>query len=252
MSQRFHENTAPNAGPLAPPAAATSSRGEPLSQLRREVAPFHRLVLTLYARLTSSLRSWTGTALRLGPRRSLLAVALLAWSIGAVLFLRADGSVRLPMARAATPPAGEHNLALHRWGPTLHTSSYHREPYSHHHPIFLVDGRSVPDAVEKWTSAARDRAPWIEITWREPRKLSRVVIYHAGWRENPRWTAHRYRLSCLSAQGAPGAVLEVTDNQEAVASHALACAGAHGLRIDWTPNAPDDQVRVYEIEAWGE
>lgn len=174
-----------------------------------------------------------------------------AWLVGAVLFLRADGSVSSSLVRKREPPRAEHNLALHTWGPTLRASSYYREAFSHHHPFFLVDARTQPHEVEKWTSGYHDSKPWTEILWREPRQLERVVVYHAGWRENAKWTVRQYRLVCLLDGGERGESVSVTDNSDAVATHRLACSGARGLRIEWTLNEQGDQVRVYEVEAWG-
>src|SRR5689334_18544062 len=102
---------------------------------------------------------------------SACAAFAVAWSIGATRFLAADASIRLTLPRLAPPPAGEHNLALYRWGPTIRASSYRRDPESYAPPGFLVDGQQSPSRNEKWTSAANDRQPWVEITWREPREV---------------------------------------------------------------------------------
>lgn len=188
------------------------------------------------------------------PRQRLRTAAItalaIAWSIGAALFVAADGSFSWTLPRRAEPPPGEHNLAFYRWGPTLRASSYFRDPLSYHHPAFLVDGRHLPHMIEKWASGFHDPQPWIEIHWREPRGLARVVIRHAGWRENPAWTIRRYRLACLTGRGS-APTLSVNDNDKAVAMHRLPCSQARGLRVDWTLNQPGDPARVYEIEAWG-
>lgn len=244
--------------PAAPPGVRSEGavlQDEPaasMSQAPSAKAPWNRMVASDGSRRAGL---WSGLSARgvrsIGLRRALVAGLLLAWSIGAVLFLRADGSVYWSLPRAATPPRGEHNLAFYRWGPTLRASSYYREPFSHHHPIFLVDARAEPHEVEKWTSGFHDHDPWLELAWREPRQLARVVIYHAGWREHGDLTVRRYRMTCLQQGGATGPSLHVTDNHEAVATHPLACERAVGVRFEWTPNRPDDHVRVYEIEAWG-
>lgn len=175
-----------------------------------------------------------------------------AWLIGAALFLSADGSLSWTLARQVEPPPGEHNLAFYKFGPTLRASSYYRDSYSQHHPIFLVDGREQPHEIEKWVSGFHDRSPWVEIRWREPRTLARVVILHAGWRESEAYTVRRYTVSCVSDAVDPPPKLTVTHNEAPVATHALECARARGLRIEWTPNEFGDTTRVYEIEAWGQ
>lgn len=192
-----------------------------------------------------SLQTWVRALRWLGG------AFLLAWLVGAVLFVQADGSVTWRMPRARAPRAGPHNLALYELGPTIRASSYHRDVYSHHHPAFLVDGRAEPTVVEKWASAPQDAAPWIEIWWREPRTLERVRITHAGSVEGDELTVRRYRLICLSRhRDAPARTIR--DNERAVAVHALACREARGVRIEWQPNQADDAVRVYEVQAWGE
>jgi hypothetical protein len=174
---------------------------------------------------------------------------LLLWLFGMVSFLRADGSMQQSLPRREPPPVGEHNVASFRYGPTLRASSYFRQLRAHHHPMFLVDEQSSPSGIEKWASAPYDQAPWLEIEWREPRKLQRVVVSHAGLREDPRLNARSYRLRCL--RDAPAPVLEVRDNTDSIATHAFACEGARGVRLEW-PLKAGEQARAYEIEAWGQ
>jgi hypothetical protein len=119
---------------------------------------------------------------------------------------------------------------------------------SQHHPLFLIDGRTAPTLLEKWVSAGKDRAPWVEITWREPHNLDRVVIRHAGEYEGAVLTLQNYDLTCMG--GAAPASVKITDNHAPVAVHALPCAGARGVRLD--AHVKDHEiVRLYEIEAWG-
>lgn len=186
--------------------------------------------------------------------RTLLRLASLAlavgWLCGAIGFVRSQGAVQLTLSRKAAPPTAEHNLASYRWGPSLRASSYFREPSSHHHPLFLIDGRSDPSPIEKWASALGDRAPWVEIAWREPRAISHVVVQHAGAHE-PKPNLARYTLRCLSDSG-PVTRLAVRGNRDAVATHPLRCGRAKGLRIEWQLDEADDLARVYEIEVWGQ
>lgn len=172
-----------------------------------------------------------------------------AWLCGAIGFVRSQGSLELSLARQAQPPAAEHNLASYRWGPRLRASSYFRDPGSHHHPLFLVDGRDDPSVIEKWASARGDRAPWVEIAWREPRALARVVIKHVGAHE-PKANLARYSLRCLNAAGS-ATTLAVKHNLAALATHHLSCARALAVRIDFQLSKSEDLARVYEIEAWG-
>lgn len=186
-------------------------------------------------------------------RKLALAVAsllALIWLFGAVGFLRADGVARLTLPRRATPPKGEHNLASYLWGPTLRASSYYREPSAHHHPAFLVDEREDPGTLEKWASTFRDRRPWVEVEWREPRSVTRVVLRHAGYHEDSDMTLNRYTLRCLGEGEQPE--LKVSDNHDDMATHKLACRAARGVRATFYLKKADDMARLYELEVWGQ
>jgi hypothetical protein len=181
----------------------------------------------------------------------MLAIAVAGlWLIGLVQFLRAPATVSVTLPRLEEPPAGEHNLAAFRFGPTVHVSSYFKDPFSPHHPAFLVDERLSPTLVEKWASAYGDAHPFAEVSWREPRTLARVVLKHAGSVEHPNYTLKRYRLVCLRDGAA--VTLEVPDNREAIASHPFPCTGARGVRIEMQPAHPGGVIRLYEIEAFGQ
>jgi hypothetical protein len=171
------------------------------------------------------------------------------WLFGLVSFVAADGHFAATLPRQRAEPTGIHNLSLWELGPTVRASSYYGDWKAHHHPLFLVDGRQQPEQVEKWASAQRDRHPWVEILWREPHDLERVVLRHAGWVEAPAYTIRRYTIRCLAAAGA-AAALEVRANEAAVATHELSCRQARGVRLEFERN-DGDVVRLFEVEAWG-
>jgi hypothetical protein len=195
----------------------------------------------------------TGRAARVvahSVRAVLLALGAF-WLFGAVLFLRADGTVDYTLPRREAPPQGEHNLASYLYGPRVRASSYFRDAEAHHHPMFLVDGRARPSLIEKWACSERDQRPWLSISWREPHDLRRVRIEHAGLHEADLLSARKYRLRCLTKDGVSGELL-VQGNLAGRAEHALVCAGVLGLRIDFPRRRRGGQiVRVFEVEAWG-
>jgi hypothetical protein len=173
------------------------------------------------------------------------------WLFGAVIFLRADGVVDYTLPRREHAPAGEHNLASYRYGPRVRASSYFRDSHAHHHPMWLVDEQPMPSLIAKWACSERDRRPWLSVAWREPRRLERVRIQHAGAFERPEFTARSYRLRCLLRDGI-GSELIVRGNRAAFAEHRFVCDGALGVRIDFVRRgARADIVRVFEVEAWG-
>lgn len=194
--------------------------------------------------------SLAALARRAGWLRVGAAALAIAWLVGLVRLLAAHGHITVSFPWLHRAPAGEHNLAAWDLGPTVKASSYFHDWSAQHHPAFLVDGRAHPSQVEKWASAPTDRHPWVEIDWREPHDLSRVVITHGGAFEDPSATTRRYRVRCVGAvAGAP--FVAVADNTQPVAVHPLPCAQARGVRLDFYPNDPADLVRIYEIEAWG-
>jgi hypothetical protein len=163
--------------------------------------------------------------------------------VGLTRFLRADATFEVTLPRVTTSPAttAETNLVALATGPILRASSFDRDVYGFAHPAYLVDGRDAPSAGEKWTPRFDDAAPWIELGFREPRHVRRVVVRH-GKRPN-----RAYHIRCLG-DGAP--VLEVKRNKASVASHELDCPRASGVRIDFTKSRGKAPV-VYEVEVFG-
>jgi hypothetical protein len=181
----------------------------------------------------------------------LLAAAAVAalWLFGLTRFLLADGAIVITLPRRQAPPTGEFDVAAWRFGPTIRVSSYDGYALGPHHPAFLIDERRTPALLEKWVSGPGDRQPWVELTWREPRTLSRIVLHHAGTREDPRFTLDGYTLTCLGSDVAP---LVITGNTDAVAVHPVDCPHAHGLRLQAQPKASPTPVRLFELEAFGQ
>jgi hypothetical protein len=179
-----------------------------------------------------------------------LGLVVCAWTFGLLTFMRADGHFEATLPRSKTPPAGLHNLSLAEFGPTVRASSYYMDSDQHHHPLFLVDGRELPLKVEKWTSKRGERRPWVEILWREPHDLERVIIHHAGLFESGALTNRIYSIRCLTADGT-GPRVDVDKNEDAIATHPLVCHRARGVQIKFYLDKDDDLVRIYEVETWG-
>jgi hypothetical protein len=181
----------------------------------------------------------------------MLALLAGAWLVGLLCFALADGHFEATLPRRQAPPAHSHNMSALEYGPTVRASSYYADWGGHHHPLFLVDGKPRPAMVEKWASGAGDPHPWVEVLWREPHDLERVVLHHAGVVESSALTVRRYTVACLTAQGR-GPSVDVEDNQDSVATHALVCSRVRGVRVTFEPNDKNDIVRVYELETWGQ
>lgn len=177
---------------------------------------------------------------------------LAGWLFGAYHFLRADGHMFWQVPRSMEAPRGEHNLAFYAYGPRIRASSYVRDVGASYHPAFVLDGVATPSEIERWKSDPRDRAPWLEVSWKEERRLARVVLRHAGAAESGQPPAIAYRLTCLTTANARAVVLDVPKNEDAIAQHEFRCASARGIRIDWRLLSRDDSVSLYEIEVWGQ
>lgn len=179
--------------------------------------------------------------------RALVGACLLApFLYGAAGVLSADGSVTFTLPRVATPPSGTHNLVSYRYGPTLRASSFHRHPSSYRSPILLLDGEGIHGS--PWASSGRDRAPWVEIEWREPRSVSAVRIDRGGSARGGAAELPGFELRCLPP-GSPQSSVRVGPGSLREA-HPLTCKQARGLRIDWHLGAKD-RAWAYEIEVWG-
>jgi hypothetical protein len=173
-----------------------------------------------------------------------------AWFAGLVVFLRSQSRLSFTFPVLEAHPRTLHNLALYRYGTAVRVSSYDVWSDSQHHPGFLVDDLKGETIEQKWATLRNDAVPWVELRWNQPAKLERIQIRHAGANEDNRYTARKYTMTCLLANG-KGSTLEVTNNERPESSHELPCEGATGVRLAFWPNAKDDVVRVFEIQAWG-
>lgn len=185
-------------------------------------------------------------------RALLVAVAALtsAWLFGLVFFLGAQGTVTVALARRAPSPTDDHNVAAFHLGTEIRASSYFKDLFRQHHPVFLIDGRHRPTELEKWASERGDAKPWVQLRWREARTLARVVLTHAGQYEDENLTLADYTIVCLTA-AQEEIRLKVSDNRAKVAHHDLSCADAVGIRLEMAPRAAGDVARLYEVEAIG-
>lgn len=184
-------------------------------------------------------------------------VALVGWGIavlaatGLVLARRpVPVSPRLDVAPPA--PGDRLNLALQRYGARVRASSY--DPFAQHHPVFAIDGRRTGPLLEKWASAGRDRAPWLEVLLPRPARVDEVVIVHAGHVEDSAYTMARYSVRCLRSGEVAGRV-DVNGNAEPIARHPLPCDRADAIRIDFAVgdrSGPRGVARIYEVEVLGE
>ena len=180
-----------------------------------------------------------------------LCAFVIVLAIGGARFIGTSATFELVVPRAAAhtaTPTSATNLAALAAGPTLRASSFERDVYNLAHPAYLVDGRARPTAQEKWTPRFDDPSPWIEIVFREPHDVERVVLRHARNVEQRSRANSEYRIRCLGGDAAPS--LEVKRNREAVASHGLSCQRATGVRIDFT-RPRRRTLALYEVEVFG-
>ncbi len=120
-----------------------------------------------------------------------------------------------------------------------------------HHPLFLIDGR-VGAKREKWVSLAEDRRPWAELSWGTPRRLSRIVLHHAGVLESASLNTRDFSIRARAA-GGWSTVATVRGNRQAVTQHDFAPIAVTAVRLDVERGTDegDARARIYEIEAFG-
>jgi hypothetical protein len=119
------------------------------------------------------------------------------------------------------------------------------------HPAYVVSGR-LGTAIEKWSSAATDRAPWIEVEFDRPRRVERVDLMLAGMVEKQELTMREFSFDCFAGARVV-ASLVVRNNENANPHFALACDAATRVRVTFVaePTEPRDVARLYGLQIWG-
>ncbi len=191
---------------------------------------------------------WPCTAGALAPAAG--ALLTFCWLVGLARFIVARPSVELTLPRQAGWSPGDPHLAVLASGPTLRASSMERDVHAFHHVAYLVDGRARPTMNEKWASQVGDAVPWVELDFREPHHLERVVLRHVSDVEKEEQPVRKFRITCLRS-GGHGPSIRVRKNRKKRSTHALDCPDALGVRVDFVPNEPGSRVVLYEIEAFG-
>ena len=179
---------------------------------------------------------------------TLVGCALL-FLVGLTRFVRTSATfeVALPRTEPNSARGAKTNLVALSTGPVLRASSFDRDVYHLAHPAYLVDGRAHPTRDEKWTPRFDDEAPWIELGFREPHEVSRVLLRHGSDIDKKLRPNKVYRIRCL---GDDAPTLHVTRNKASRSRHKLHCPRATGVRIEFTKTRGKQPV-VYEIEVFG-
>lgn len=176
-----------------------------------------------------------------------LALASLPGALGAVVVLA--GPPRALDVGCPGPLAGAtlDHLGRCDHGSRARVSSSEDGPG--HNPIFLVDGRIGP-SVEKWVSGMQQGEPWAQVRFSSPQTVGRVVLHHAGEREDKDYTAADYRVQVEQAPDAWKDVAIIRDNRQSVATHAFTPVTTTAVRVvfskpSWNNNP---RARLFELE----
>ncbi|MDF1564327.1 MAG: hypothetical protein P1V51_14855 [Deltaproteobacteria bacterium] len=180
---------------------------------------------------------------------------LLPLALGGVGWLASAPVITTPayaVEHAATPEeAGTVNLAALSRGARVTVSSYHW--FNSHHPLFLIDEHPNPGLTEKWVSAGKDRAPWLELALAAPARVESIALDLASIREDRAYDLRDYDLTCLGPEGVLSR-FEVRGNTGSRPVHALGCEGATRIRIDFQveeEGSPRGVVRLFELRVLG-
>ena len=131
-------------------------------------------------------------------RRLLLLSYLLVFAVGCAAFLVNDRPApATPQWPNASPHVNQDGLVnwASLWsGGRVRVSIW--DHFRNHHPLYLIDGQQLPSETEKWASLGEQSTPWLELLLDGYHDLSRVDLYHAGWREGAELTNVRYFIRC--------------------------------------------------------
>jgi hypothetical protein len=152
--------------------------------------------------------------------------------------------------RAPLVNAPLDHLARCDRGATIRVSSADLE--REHHPLYLIDGR-IGSSFEKWSSLARDRRPWVEISWTQPRRVRKVVVHHAGVRDPAGFNTVDFDLLLRTSDGWR-TVAAVRGNRSAVSTHEVPATSCTALRLEILQKSLIRQphARLYELEVHGD
>jgi len=129
--------------------------------------------------------------------------------------------------------------------------------------------RDLPKQTDNlWIGNMRPEGAWIELTWPQPRKLSRVQItfdsgfirpltltaqdnYNARMIRGPQpETVRDYELLYTDATGNSHSLLKITGNHQRLNRHTFAAVEAKALRLHISATNGVDTARVYEIRCY--
>jgi hypothetical protein len=177
-------------------------------------------------------------------------VALFPLGIGAILLPFSPGAPHAITCFGRLASASIDHLARCDRGAVVRTSSADLEHASH--PLYLIDGRVGPP-IEKWASFPRDRRPWIEVFWNEPKTVRRIVLHHAGVREHHALSTADFEIRLRTPEGWK-TVASVRDNRMPVTVHEFPPTRVTAVRLEVlrANRTADPRARLYELAVHGE
>lgn len=184
------------------------------------------------------------------PRWLPPALVALPFVVGAMLLVASPGrrhSFGCTGVHLATAPLDHLGRCDH--GARVEVSSSFVE--GGHHPLFAIDGR-VGGKYEKWMSFPGDPRPWIEIAWPRTVTVKRIILHHAGEREEEKFTSVDFDVDVWGPAGRQ-TVVRRRDNRSAVTSHLIPPVAIGRLRVTFLRpgQAAERAARLFEIEVLG-
>jgi len=170
-------------------------------------------------------------------------LALIAGGIVLVRWMPAP-----PRSGCPTAPKGATMDHLARCDHAVKVTASSTDTGGGHDAAYLIDGRVGPEQ-EKWVSADGDRAPVVELEWDRPVKMTRVILHHAGLREEHGYDTREFTLHAR-VKGAWVELAHVHNNVLHLTTHTFPEVLTDALRLSIISPAVNgnNRARLFELE----
>jgi len=156
--------------------------------------------------------------------------------IGIVTWMGREPEILTPAFAEHTPDPGDSRLSLWRYGGRVRASSYLW--FHGHHPLFAIDGVKNPEGMERWSSAPRDREPWLEVLLPARADVAKVFLALGGlYPQHGGEPARHFVVSCHREQEEVFRA-EYEDNIRTSRVMRVACPDVDRVRVTFYPDPP--------------
>jgi len=155
---------------------------------------------------------------------------------GVVTWMGREPEILTPAFAHQTPSSGDARLSPWQYGGRVRASSY--QWFYGHHPLFAIDGVTRPERMERWSSAPRDREPWLESVLPSRSDVSQVFMSLSGaFPQHGGEPARHFAVSCHRGDDEVFRV-EREDNIEVSLTMHVTCPDVDRVRVTFFPEPP--------------